>query len=304
MLNVFREDINDLELRELFNVLWFPSPVLEGKPAAPDVQSMPGSVYGNIFDVLVDRPDKAKAVFNYPILWAAGDVKLDGPWQATLKDYLQRGGTLVVNIANAADTPSALLGVKNPGKAVTMEDWSPDGKKVLLTVPYDVVPVELAGAEVLAWAHGKTPLITRHQVGAGAVILTLVPHMLCQDERAHPALPYLINGLTNELLPVQVLLKNGKRPYGEIMYQINKTKDGYLVSLVNTRGLDKTQTGLARVDHRAFVDVVIHTNLKVTSAKEYTQMQDLKVQPAAGGNEIRLRIHPGDVQAVYLVAKQ
>jgi hypothetical protein len=304
MLNVFREDTNDLELRELFNVLWYPSPVLEGKPAAPDVQSMPGSVYGNIFDVLVDRPDKAKAVFNYPVLWAAGDVKLDGPWQATLKDYLQRGGTLVVNIATAADIPPALLGVKNPGKAVAMEDWSPDGKKVLLSVPYDVVPVELAGAEVLAWAHGKTPLITRHQVGGGAVILTLVPYMLCQDERAHPALPYLVNGLTNELLPVQVLLKNGKRPEGEIMYQVNKTKDGYLVFLVNTRGLDKTQTGLARVDHKAFVDVVVRTSLKVSSAKEYTQMEDLKALPSPGGNEIHLRIHPGDVQAVYLVAKE
>ena len=61
MLGHFTEDKNDLELRELFNVCWHPIVELEGKPITPDVQSMPGGVYGNVFDVLVDRPARAKA---------------------------------------------------------------------------------------------------------------------------------------------------------------------------------------------------------------------------------------------------
>jgi hypothetical protein len=304
MLNVFLEDRNDLELRELFNVLWYPAPILEGKPASSDTQSMPGGVFGNIFDVLVDRPEKAKAIFNYPVVFAAGDVKFDKAWQPVLKDYLQKGGTLVVNVNNIGDIPMSLLGVKNLGKPVEMEEWSPDGKKAFDTVPYEAVAVDLDGAEVLAYGKGKTPLITRHQVGGGAVILTLVPHMLCQDERAHPALPYLLNGLTADLLPIKVRLKNGHAPQGELMHQINKTKDGYLITLVNTQGIDKTQTGIARVDHKAYVDVVLHTTLNVTSAKEYTQMTDLKMKESTAGREIHLRVHPGDVQAVYLVVKE
>ena len=53
-----------------------------------------------------------------------------------------------------------------------------------------------AGAEAIASDGAGWPLITRHKVGAGSVVLTLVPHMLGLDERAHPALPWLMNGLT------------------------------------------------------------------------------------------------------------
>src|SRR5262249_19291919 len=87
---------------------------------------------------------------------------------------------------------------------------------------------------------------------------------------------------------------------GEVMYQVNKTRDGYLVMLVNNRGVDKTQNGVARVDRRAWADVVVRTRLPVKMAREYTEPRDLP--PAAGkdGTEVRLRIHPGDVQVVYL----
>ncbi len=66
MLHVFPESDADRELRELFNVCWHPAGVVEGLAAAPDVQSLPNGRYGNIFDVLVDRPEKLRAIFNYP----------------------------------------------------------------------------------------------------------------------------------------------------------------------------------------------------------------------------------------------
>jgi hypothetical protein len=303
MLNAFTEDKPDLELRELFNVAWYPAGILEGKPAAPDVQSMPSGIYGNIFDVLVDRPARAKAVLNYPVVWAAGDVNLKGALQPVLQDYLRRGGTLVVNISACQGLPPTLLGLKPTGKVTVAEEWKPDGREARAATPFEVAGVELAGAKVLAWATPKLPLITRHKVGEGAVVVTLVPRMLGQDERAHPALPYLMNGLTAGLLPVEVRLKDGERPRGEVMFQINKTKDGYLVALINNRGVDKTQSGIARVNRRAFADVVVRTKLAVKSAKEYTGPRDLKVEKGKDGNEIRIRVHPGDVQVVYLVTK-
>jgi hypothetical protein len=300
MLNAFPESRADLELRELFNVFWHPSGVVEGLPAAPDVQSLPSGRYGNIFDVLVDRPARAKAILDYPIVWAAGDVDLSGPWVEVLRDYLKRGGTLVVNIEAAAKLPADLLGLKPTGQKAVAAEWSPAGGEARPAIAHDVAGVELTGAEVLAFATGKTPLITRQKVGEGAVIVTLCPGMIGHDERAHPALPYLMNGLTAGLLPIEVRLADGTEPNGEIMYQLNRTKDGYLIALVNNRGVDKTQHGVARVDRRAFIDVVLRTKLAVSTAKEYTEPRDLPITKAASGAEVRLRVAPGDVQVIYL----
>ncbi|HEX5271500.1 MAG TPA: hypothetical protein VFW33_13480, partial [Gemmataceae bacterium] len=303
MLHFFREDPADRELRELFNVCWHPTAITEGRPAAPDVQSMPGGVYGNIFDVLVDRPARAKAIFDYPVVWAAGDVDLSGPWVATLEEYLRKGGTLVVNVEAAKGLPAKLLGVKPTGKTTTAEEWSPEGGAARATVPFDVAGVEVAGAKVLAWASPKVPLITRNEVGAGAVILTLAPRMLGQDERAHPALPWLMNGVTAGLLPVEVRRADGSRLDGEVMYQVNRTKDGWLVMLVSTRGVDKTQNGVARVDRRAYVDVVVRTGLPLKSAKEWTEPRDLTTEKGKEGTAVKVRVHPGDVQVVGLVTR-
>jgi hypothetical protein len=298
MLNVFQEDKNDLELRELFNVCWYPSCHLEGLPAAPDVQSMPAGIYGNIFDVLVDRPSRIKAINDYPVVWAAGDVDLKGI-QPAIEEYLRGGGTLVLNSGMANQLPSSLLGFKFTGAtAPNLAEWSTDGEAYRSTTPFDVPTLELGDAKVLAWASWKLPLVTRHCVGRGAVITILVPHLIGEDERAHPCVPWVMNGLTRDLLPVDVRKADGKRPAGEVMYQVNRTKDGYLVTLVNTLGIDKTQNGLARVDRRQHVDLVLKTREPGRAAKEWTGPRDLPP-----GDEIRLRIEPGDVQVVHIVVR-
>jgi hypothetical protein len=312
MLHVFQEDKNDVELRELFNVFWHPSCILEGQPASPDVQSMPSGVYGDIFDVLVDRPSKSQVLTNYPIIWAAGDVQFHAELIKTLEGHLQRGGTLVVNINQARQLPAAWLGVNLSNVTHLCEDWSPDGDKYLPAVSFGCVKATLAGAKAIAWAMpndfagGKNkplPLITRYQVGKGSVIATMMPNHIGLDERAHPALPCLMNGLTANLLPVEVRLANGQRPAGEIMYSVNRTKDGWLLGLYNHRGLDKTQTGIARVDRKSYIDVDLTTELPVASAKEWTGPSELSLQKNGKHTTIRLRVHPGDLQVVGLVTR-
>jgi hypothetical protein len=304
MLDVFPMSRADLELRELFNVCWYPAGVVEGQPAAPDMQSMPSGVYGNIFDVLVDRPERARAIFHYPVVWIAGDVDLSGTWPAVLEEYVRKGGTLVVNIEAARGLPSKLLGVRPTGKSIVAEQWQPEGGDVQSATPFEVAQVAREGASVLAWATPKTPLLTRHAVGAGAVIVAMVPRLLGQDERAHPLVPYLMNGLTANLLPIEVRRADGAPLRGEVMYQVNKTKDGYLVLLVNNQGVDKTQNGVARVDRRAFAEVVMRTTLPVKSVREYTEPRALTAVRSETGTAVRLRVHPGDVQAVYFTVSK
>jgi hypothetical protein len=221
---------------------------------------------------------------------------------AVLDQYVQKGGTLVVNVEAAAPLPAKLLGLRPTGKKLVAEEWRPDGGQARAAVPFEVAQVELQGARVLAWANPTTPLLSRHAVGAGAVVVSLVPRMLGQDERAHPALMYLLNGLTDGLMPVEVGRADGSALRGEVMYQVNKTRDGYLVLLVNNRGVDKTPNGVARVDRRAWSDVVLRARFAVKVAREYTEPRDLTVTAGKGGAEVRVRVHPGDVQVVCLTA--
>lgn len=297
MLHHFQENKNDLELRELFNVCWHPAAVLEGQPASPDVQSMPSGVYGDIFDVLVDRPARAKAIHQYPVVWAAGDVKLAGEMLPIVEEYVNNGGTLVMNINQAKELPK-LTGVKSNGKFAKADAWSvKDEQRTRDATPFEVAAIDPGGLQVLCESNAG-PLVVRHTLGKGAVITILVPHGLGVDERAHPCLPALMNALTDQLTPVQVLV-NGKQSAGEIMYSFNKTKDGWLVALFNQRGLDKTQHGIARVDRKQFVDVVVRTKLNVTAAREMTEPRNLAVANGA----IALRVPAGDVQVVALTTK-
>jgi hypothetical protein len=105
-----------------------------------------------------------------------------------------------------------------------------------------------------------------------------------------------MNGLTDRLLPVEVRLADGRRPAGEVMYQVNKTKDGYLVALTNPRGIDKTQNGIARVDRRQSVDVVLRVP-NARAAREYTEPRDLEVR----AGEVRVRVPAGDLRVVGVV---
>jgi hypothetical protein len=295
MLHHFAENTADRELRELFNVLWHPVGVVEGQPAAPDVQSLPSGRYGNIFDVLVDRPSKANAIFRYPVLIAAGDVDLSGSWPKILEDYVRKGGTLVVN-ADAArgKLPASLLGAMLAGTRKRFDEWKPGDGTTRGCVPFDCETAQLSTAKALATTGDGSPIFIRNAVGDGAVIISLVPGMIGSDERAHPALPWLVNGLTDGLLPLNVRLANGDRPNGEILYQVNKTADGFLVLLMNNRGVDKTQSGVARVDRQQFVDVLIEPKKPAMSAMEWTAPRTLELR----GNTVRVRVHPGDGQVV------
>jgi len=305
MLNVFLQDDSDIELRELFNVAWHPSAILEGQPQAPDVQSMPPGIYGNIFDVLVDREEKAQAITSYPVVWAAGDVKLEGKWISVIDEYLRKGGTLVVNIEAIRQNAKLLqmLGLTVSEKTQYFDRWSPDAEKFYPCVKYPVYQLTAKKAVPVAFADKQLPLILRVPIGEGAAIVTLVPHMVCLDQRAHPALVYLMNLITENLLPFELYDTAGNHIAGKLMYLVNRTKDGWLVGLFNNQGIDKTQNGIARVDRTRYVDVEIRTQLNIKSATEYVNMQKLGIVKSANASTVRVRVEPGDVQVVYFVTE-
>jgi hypothetical protein len=197
-----------------------------------------------------------------------------------------------VNVAACGGLSPATLGITLTGGTVIASEWTTgnatSNAETQLATPYEIAVGTLAPTtEVLAadgTASNANPLIIRNQVGLGAVIVTLVPHMIGIDERAHPSMPWLMNGLAEKLMHVEeVLLANGERPTGEIMYQVNKAKAGWVVTVMNNFSVDKSQTGIARVDRTNFVDVVLRTVLLVTTATEYTQSRVLALDKVTNG---------------------
>jgi hypothetical protein len=303
MLDVFDEEPADLAVRALFDVLWFPSAIGEGMPATPDLQSLPSGVFGSPADVLVDRPERARAIFDYPLVWAVGDVRLGGAFRPILDEYLRRGGTLVLDAANLAQLDAKLTGVRATGKQQRAERFTDLSGAPRETTPFTLAEVTLDGAQPIATTDGGAPLVVRHAVGPGAVITVLVPHGVGLDERAHPILPPLANALLAGLSPVEVRLADGRHPTGEVMFQLSRTRRGWLVLLINNRGVEKTQNGLPRVDRRANVDVELVTRLPVREARELTSPHRLSVEPTGMGKRVRVRVEPGDLQVIDLVTR-
>jgi dethiobiotin synthetase len=75
--------------------------------------------------LLVDRPERMAAINDYPIVWAAGDPDLSGRNGQALADYVQRGGTLVVNVKAARGLPANLLGARIGTTTQTCTTWTP-----------------------------------------------------------------------------------------------------------------------------------------------------------------------------------
>ncbi|HTU22291.1 MAG TPA: hypothetical protein VMG10_29905 [Gemmataceae bacterium] len=57
--------------------------------------------------------------------------------------------------------------------------------------------------------------------------------------------------------------------------------------------------GVARVDRRPYADVIGQSTLPVQPASEYTELRNLIAMRGEDRTEVRLRVHPGDVQVVY-----
>src|SRR5687768_12655613 len=111
-------DRGDRALRELFGVAYYPGLVVEGEPAIADRQPFVSSVFGNVFDVLtaadVQSP-KSKAqspLSSYRAVVVGGRVEWSADWVQKLTQYVNGGGTIVINAAQIKGVPESLLGLR------------------------------------------------------------------------------------------------------------------------------------------------------------------------------------------------
>jgi hypothetical protein len=129
------------------------------------------------------------------------------------------------------------------------------------------------------------------------VIFCAVPDLLGLDERLTPVAAHLLAHLAADVVPVEVA--------GDVQHLVNRTERGWVVTLINNRGVYKPQQGMAQVDRAASVEVEISLKGKgIAEAREWTADAPLEVAGAGGRSLVRLRVPPGDVKIVELTERR
>ena len=282
-------DRGDRALRELFGVAYYPGLVVEGEPAIADRQPFVAGVFGDIFDVLTTE---ATSYAGYRAVVLGGRVE----WNEKLNDYVRNGGTVVVNAAQIKNVPPPLLGVAFTNATAEAESarcLSPgEALQDLSGQMFRYERVELKGATTLIAAPNGDPLVTVNKVGKGSVVFAALLDLLGEDDRVTPFAAHMLAHVFADATPVRVS--------GDVEYVINRSDNGWIVTLLNSNGVYKTQQGMAQVDRNAYVNVSIALRgEKIETANEWISDAALKLD----ANSINLRIAPGGVAIVELKTK-
>ncbi len=307
-------DRGDRALRELFGVAYYPALVVEGEPAIADRQPFVSGLFGDVFDVLTAtveegasgrrgegvnsgvtgsprRPVLASPLSSYRAVVVGGRIEWSAEWLQKLNDYVRNGGTVVLNAAQLKGVPAQLLGVQLTnafGESDTARCLAPgEDAQDLSGQMFRYEKAELKGATALITTSGGDPLVTLNKVGKGTVVLSLLPDLLGHDERVTPFAAHLLAHVFNDATPVKVS--------GDVEYLINRTANGWVVTLINNNGVFKPQQGLAQVDRNAYVSVTIGLRSgQIQSATDW--ITDRALNPA----NLTVSIAPGGVAVVEL----
>jgi hypothetical protein len=292
-------DKSDRALRELFGAAYYPAPVTEGEPATADRQVYVASIFGDIFDVLVASETRAEAIDAYRATIVGGRIEWSRAWAKRLEDYVRKGGVLVINAAQVKGLPEELLGARLLGEKAEADDarcLSPNEAVADLRgqmFRYERIEVR-KGAQVLIETPAKDPLVTVNKVGQGSVVFVALPDLLGEDERLTPFAAHLLAHLGNDATPVRVR--------GEVEYLVNRTERGWVVTLINNRGVLKPQQGLAQIDRSASVQVTVSLLGKgIEQAREWTEDRRLDISKENGQSTVKLNIAPGSIAIVELL---
>jgi hypothetical protein len=293
---------SDRALRELFGAAYYPGPVREGEPASGERQAFVPGVFGNIFDVLVASDTHKDAIDSYRAVIAGGEVNWTPAWAVKLRDYVQRGGVVMLNAAQIKGLPADLIGVRTTGQRGSAHNalcLSPNEAPTDLHGGiFRFERIELKGARPLMVTDSNEPLVTVNQVGRGRLVFVAVPDLLGEDERLVTFAAHLLVHLTADATPVKV--------EGDVEYLINRNSRGWVVTLFNDNGVFKPQQGLAQVDHSATATVTLSLGAAtIANASDWTTNRSLPVERRAGAaDSVRMQIAAGGIAVVELVTSR
>lgn len=276
-------------------------------------KDMADTPFGECCDVLKPNPPSGiisqEALNDYKILWMAGSWRrMPEALVDRLKAYVRAGGTLVLNAAhvrgagfNGQDPAMALdakfLRVEFTGEQKTATEATflldDDSRKPFRSKAFRYTVVTPTSARVIAKTPTGHPLITLNKTGKGHVILTTTWYNLTdQKQRIVPVAERLLAYLTRQAMPVEVK--------GRIRYLVTRRDDGWVVALLNNKGIFKSSQADPQIDHlaRQPVDIVLREPAKHVS--EWTQpYTSWPFQVKDGQTHCGITVPSGDVRVLF-----
>lgn len=251
--------------------------------------------YGDLFDIMLTDATSAHLA-DYPVLFLVGDVAvdMDAAVVAKLENYVQGGGTLVINVAQSAGHfEDAFLGLRvadTRGHAANARCLREE--HVMTGRTFTFQHVQPRGAEPWIATPEGEPLVTRHRVGAGQVIVTTVPFLLQDSSTAVCFLPHFLEHLTRRLLPFHVT--------GDVSFSANRTDNAWLLTLMNHDGIYKLPTEpTLRFPHHAR-RVVVTFDETPGQVSDWMTKTALRHHRSSDGRQVIFDVPPGDLRILRI----
>lgn len=284
----------DLMSRSLFNTIWPGS--FQNSPNDDNEQNnfLTASPHGDLFDVFTE--DVSLAVLQkYPVIYLSGNIVPGTTFAGTLQSYVSGGGTLIMNAAQITSAISNTFTGISPGSNATTSPskliWASGPDTVNYSGSITARGVTLGTATVLMkgkLASGNVPLMTKNNYGAGKVIVTLPDYLADQN-----IIDLLLKELNKELLPVKI--------QGTVEYLVNKTTNGWNITVINNKGVSKVFNSPAVIDNAQQQTVTV---TYAESGYSIGSVTELRGQQAVtfSGNTFQDVVAPGEVKVYNIVA--
>ncbi len=206
---------------------------------------------GEIFEILQPnapgRETPLNVLENYRVLFGLGGLTIDAGFAERLREYVSRGGVLVLNAADAGKTLSAeFLGLALGKERIAGQNvaCTLDGQH-FAEEDYELYPVRLAGAKSILEDQAGRPVVTRHAFGNGYVVLLLPRYCLAKepqdakDEIGRPVrikallrfLPHFFEQLTAGTAPIEFRRRPEDAP--DLSWHLARKGDGWVVTVFN-----------------------------------------------------------------------
>ncbi|OGV82986.1 MAG: hypothetical protein A3K19_32610 [Lentisphaerae bacterium RIFOXYB12_FULL_65_16] len=286
-----------------------------------DEGALANSPYGDIYDVIVPntpgQPVPLDVLGNYKVAVLLGAYPENQALAARLMEYVKHGGTLFLNITQVNEFfPAEFVGFERrrveARSAVQVETpvRSPvDGVTFGLLESYRTEAVSLRGAVALLEDAAGNVLACKHSYGKGNVVVStvdcLVPDCDANGKEGDPLgrlvygkrfpfVEYFLKASVSEVLPVEVR--------GDVEFGLNRLSDGWLLYLINNRGVTKFTNREQVLDSSKTAKVEVC--LRDIRVSKITELREQRTVPVDGKNHaFTIDVPPGDVRIVKIEEK-
>lgn len=277
---------------QLFNTLWPQS--FSSAPFDESTYYLVNSPYGDMYDVLLDNVS-LDVLRQYPIVYMGGSVNMNSILATQLEQYVERGGTLILNSAVASSFPTDFIGATfGTSQTTTFNQltWSTSGQTIPYTSSLNVPSCQMTTAQPLLIGNssgGRIPLAIVNSIGDGKVIMT-VPNYL-QDTNVFG---FFLSSLMQPLNPFRI--------EGNIEYLINRNSTGWVLTLINNLGIKKAPSTATVVDNTQAQTIRISYMEAGKTMKSVTEMIQNVSIPIQNNFEFTVIVPAGDVQVLNIPA--